>query len=186
MDLDKAIDERRSVREYQDKKAKWADVLEAIDAARKAPLAGNNCNLKFIIIEDQKTKNKIAELANQYWMADASILVAVCSDDTPLENIYYDRGKAYGRQQAGAAIENFLLKAVSLNLSCCWVGAYPDELVKQVLKIPEHIQLEAVITVGYAKKKIKTPRKSSLERIIFWENWNITRKPTKIKDPKTW
>ncbi|NCO11244.1 hypothetical protein CO038_01955 [Candidatus Pacearchaeota archaeon CG_4_9_14_0_2_um_filter_39_13] len=185
MNLDKVIDERRSVREFSDKKVKWADVLEAVDSARKAPLAGNHCNFKFIIIEDSKKKNKLAEVAEQYWIADAPMIVIVCSDDAPLENIYYDRGKIYARQQAGAAIENFLLKITDMGLSCCWVGAFPDEIVKQILKIPNHIHVEAILPVGYAKFKTKAPKKSSLEKIISWESWGTKKRPTGVKDPRT-
>lgn len=185
MDLDKAIDERRSIRDFKEKKVNWADVLEAIDAARKAPLSGNNCNIRFMIIENQEAKNKIAKLSEQYWIADASILVVVCSDDTSLENTYYDRGKVYARQQAGAAIENFLLKITDLGLASCWVGAYPDELIKQVLRIPEHINIEAILPIGYPKTKAKAIKKATLEKIINWEKWGDSRRPTRAKDPKT-
>src|SRR3989344_4170030 len=102
MNFDKVIDSRRSVHEFSSKKVKWSDVLEAVDAARKSPFAGNHNTLKFVITEDQEKKNKIAHLADQFWIAEAGIIVVVCSDDNPLEKIYYERGKNYARQQAGA------------------------------------------------------------------------------------
>jgi len=183
MNFDKVIDSRRSIKEFKDKNVKWHKVLEAIDAARKAPCAGNTPIFKFLIIENEETITKLADLSDQIWIADAKIAIIVCSDNRSLENIYHERGKIYARQQAGATIENLLLKITDLGLSSCWVGAYSDELLKQLLKIPNHINIEAILPIGYAKAKAKTPRKPSLENCINWEIWG-NKKRSKFKDPR--
>ncbi|OIO80119.1 hypothetical protein AUJ84_04595 [Candidatus Pacearchaeota archaeon CG1_02_32_132] len=185
MDFDKVINSRRSVHNFSSKRVKWSSVLEAIDTTRKAPFAGNNNVLKFIIVEKKETKDKISKLSEQYWMADAGIIVVACSDDKELEKVYYEGGINYARQQAGAAIENFLLKITALGLSSCWVGSYQDELVKQLLKIPEHITIEAILPVGYENGKTKVPKKVSLENIISWEKWNNRNRPTGTHEPQT-
>ena len=158
MDFDSVIEKRASARSFKSKKASWKDILEAIDAAIKAPSAGKMHHLKFVIIEEQEKIEKIAEFTDQLWISESGILVVVCSDDTHLENQYGERGRVYSRQAAGAAIENFLLKITDLGLSACWVGSYTDELIKQLLKIPAHIQIEAIIPIGYSKTK-PTPSK---------------------------
>ncbi|MCH7568339.1 MAG: nitroreductase family protein [Nanoarchaeota archaeon] len=186
MKLNEVIEKRHSVREFKEKKVKWADILEAIDTASKVPFAGNINNLKFIIVENQELKNNITKHCQQTWIADAQIIIVVCSDETKLEKMYNERGKIYSRQQAGAAIQNFLLKITDLGLSSCWVGAYSDELIKQVLKIPEFINIEAILPVGYGKGTIKKTRKAALENIINWEFWGITKKSSRTKDPTTW
>ena len=172
MEFDSVIDERKSVRSFKSKTPSWKLVIEAIDAARKAPFADGRNHLKFIIIEDQEKIDKIAELAAQSWISSSKLLVIVCSDDTNLENMHGDRGRIYSRQQSGAAIENFLLKLVDLGLSGCWVGSYSDEMIKQMLKIPMHIQIEAIIPVGYEAAKTKKSRKKEIEHNIFWESWD--------------
>ena len=48
MDLDKAIKSRKSVRHFADKKPNWRDIIECIDAARFAPMAGNLFPLKYM------------------------------------------------------------------------------------------------------------------------------------------
>ena len=52
MELDKAIKSRKSVRKFTSKKPNWRDIVECIDAARYAPMAGNNYTLKFIVIDN--------------------------------------------------------------------------------------------------------------------------------------
>jgi len=193
MKLDDAIEKRRSIRKFSDKKVRWDLVLEAIDATLKAPYAGNINNLKFVIVESQKLKDRLAECAQQDWIADASFVVVVCGDYTHLERMYGERCVTYARQHAGAAIENFLLKITDLKLGCCWVGAYIDEYIKEELGIPEHIKIEAILPVGYPKPHVKqkSPKKESLEKYIQWDFWGERHEARKkqrkfVKEPKTW
>jgi len=184
MDIEKALYSRHSCRSFANKKVRWDKVIEAIDAAIHAPFAGNQNNLKFIIVEDQERKNIIATHAQQDFIADAPMVVIVCSDEAMLERSYDERGKIYSRQQAGAAIQNFLLRITSLGYASCWVGAYADELLKQALKIPEHIHVEAVLPVGIARDKPKPVKKHGLENVMFWGEWGVSRRPTLFKEDK--
>ena len=190
MKLDDAIKQRRSIRRFSEKKVKWADVLEAIDAALQAPFAGNINNLKFIIVQDQSRKNKLVEYTQQDWIADAQYIIVVCADYSQLEKMYDERAEIYARQHAGAAIQNFLLKITDLGLASCWIGAYTEEYIKKELKIPNDIKIEAVLPIGYVYRgtdfKVKIPKKASLEKCINWEVWGKREKPTGITDSRAW
>lgn len=185
MEFSALIRKRKSVRSFLAKKPSWKAVLEAIDAANQSPFAGNMNNLKFLIIEEKKTIKKLAKFAEQPWISQAGILILICSDETYLENKYGERGRVYSRQHAGSAIHAFLLKLTDLALSACWVGAYADELIKESLKIPQHIQIEAIIPIGYEDKKYSEakPEKKELENVIYWEHWNNDMRPTIFKEP---
>jgi nitroreductase len=183
MDFDKVITNRHSVRSFKKKRASWKAVLEAIDAANQGPFAGNHNHLKFLIIEDQNSIEKIAKHAQQTWINEAKLLIIVCSDDTHLENQYGERGRVYSRQQSGAAIQTILLKLTDQKIDSCWVGSYSDELIKQQLEIPQHIQIEAILPVGYASpEKEKKQKKKELENTIYWESWKTTKRPTIFKE----
>jgi len=186
MDLVNAVEKRRSIRKFKNKRVKWADVLEAIDSALKAPLAGNINSLKFLIITDQETKNDISEYADQAWISESDLIVAVCSDEARLKTTYGERSTAYAKQQTGAAIQNFLLRITDLNLGACWIGAYLEHEIKNLLHIPDHINIEALIPVGYPDEKPKPVKKESLENCIYWDKWSIKKRPTVVNDPKTW
>ncbi|MDO8460501.1 MAG: nitroreductase family protein [Nanoarchaeota archaeon] len=187
MEFDSTVKDRKSVRDFDStKKVSWKMVLDAIDAAIQGPFAGNNNYLRFLIIEDSKTIGDVAKLCEQTWVSEAPMLVLVCSDDTHLENLYGERGRVYSRQQAGAAIQTLLFKLTDLGLGSCWVGSYTDESLKKKLKIPQHIQIEAVVPVGYEKKMPgdKSPVKKSLENSLFWETWGQDRRPTLFEEEK--
>ena len=86
-------------------------------------------------------------------------------------NAFDERGERYLRQQAGAAIQNFLLKMTSEKLATCWIGHFYDDEIKSILKIPKDIDIEAIIPVAYAAEKPKEKRKIELDNILYFEKY---------------
>lgn len=188
MKTQEAIESRSSIRDFSNKKVKFDLVLEAIDAANQAPFAGNINNLKYLIVETQANKNIIAEYAQQYWINESQWIVIVCSEFKKLDELYQDRAQMYAKQQAGAAIENMLLRITDLGLASCWVGAFADDGIKAHFKIPDNWEIEAILPIAYPSNKLhKHARKIDLEKKIFWEKWNVDKKPKSYpnKDPST-
>jgi len=171
MELDKAIKERHSARRFKSRKPDWRKIIEAIEAGTKAPLAGNIPTLKFILVSDKEKIAELAEAATQDFVATAHYVVIVCSDKTQCVRSYDERGEIYSRQQAGAAIENFLLKITELGLSTCWTGAFSDKTVKRILQIPEDIDVEALFPIGYEMEKTKQRTKPNLDSCLFFDVW---------------
>jgi len=150
--------------------------MEAIDAASKIPLAGNLPCLKYILVSDKKLINELAEACQQDFISKVSYIVVVCTDRKFLEKSYYERADMYSRQQSGAAIENFLLKITDLELASCWIGAFSDETVRRVLKIPDNIQVEALLPVGYEVEKTEKKSRPTLESTMYYDGWGITKR----------
>ncbi|MFA5020014.1 MAG: nitroreductase family protein [Candidatus Pacearchaeota archaeon] len=173
MQLDKAIYERRSIRRFHPRKPDWRKILEAIDAARQAPAAGNLHCLKFILVDDPDKIERIGKACLQQFVSTANYIVVVCSDPTEVIRSYDERGEIYIKQQAGAAIENFLLKITDLGLGSCWIGAFVDEQVKTALRIPENINVEALLPVGYPMNKpVRVPKKANIDKFVYFNLWN--------------
>ena len=183
MDFNHVVKKRKSVRDFSKKKVDWRHILEAVESALEGPYAGNFNHIKFIIIEDFGRIKEISAMSEQGWIANASAIIVVCNDETNLENLYGERGRIFSRQQAGAAIQSFLLKLTDIGIGSCWVGAYDDKNLKQKLNIPENIQIEAVIPVGYEDKPGKEKKeKRSLESALYWEQWGTRKRPTLFEE----
>ena len=93
----------------------------------------------------------------------------------------------YSHQQCGAAIETFLLKLVDVGLSGCWVGSFADHHIKTTLGIPEDVNIEAIIPIGYErieKGRSKRPEKPKIENAISWELWDTSRRRPLFVEPK--
>lgn len=183
MNLDKAIQRRKSVRSFSNKEPNWRKIIEAIDAARHAPMAGNNYSLRFILVDDKKQIQRIAEATQQDFCKEVNYIVVVYTNPKRTINAYGEkRGIRYCRQQAGAAIQNFLLKLTGLGLDTCWVGHFYDEMIKEVLGVPEDCLIEAVFPIGYELNKTKQPPKIDIDRILFFNKYNNKKmwKPKKL------
>jgi len=180
MELNKAIKERKSVRKFKSKKPDWRDIIECIDAVRYTPMAGGIYSLRFILVDDKEKIQKLAEACQQYFVATVSYVVVACSDCSKTQSSYGERGKIYCRQQAGAGVQNFWLKLEEKGLASCWVGAFIEEQIKNILKIPEDVDVEAVFPIGYEMGKKTRRPKINIDSILYFNEY----KNKKMKKPK--
>jgi nitroreductase len=180
MDLNKAIKSRKSIRHFSTKKPSWKDIIECIDSARFAPMAGNLFPLRFILVSDKDKIQKLADASQQPFVSEAQYIVVVCSDCKMVLNAYEERAEKFCRQEAGAAIQNFLLKLEEKGLKTCWVGYFIDYLIKEALKIPKDVEVEAIFPIGYESKKQGTKpkskkRKKELDDVLFFDTYKNKR-----------
>ena len=180
MNLDKAIKERKSVKHFSNKKPSWKDIIECIDATRFSPMAGNLFPLRFIIVSDKEKIQKLADATQQPFVGEAQYIVVVCSDCKIVLNAYEERAEKFCRQEAGAAIENFLLKLEEKSLKTCWGGYFVDYLIKEALKIPKEVEVEAIFPIGYESKKLgttpkATKRKIELDDVLYFDTYKNKR-----------
>jgi len=183
MKLDSAIKKRKSVRDFKTKKPDWRPIVEAIDSMRYCPKAGNNFCLKAILISDEKKIERLAEASQQEFIKQAKYVVVVCGDVERMKNLYEKRGEKYLKQQAGAAIENFLLTIEDKGLSTCWIGHFVDEQIKHALGIPEKMEVEALFPIGYEKKKIGNNRSKEIDlsNFLYFDNYGKKKMNTPRK-----
>ena len=176
MDLDKAIKSRRSVRKFKSKTPDWRAIIECIDLARYAPSAGNNFTLQFIVVDNKESIKKLAEACQQDFISKAQYVVVVCSNKERLVNAYGKKGESFNKQQAGSAIQNFLLALQERGLSTCWIGYFVDNLIKKELKIPENIEVEALFPIGYeSEKPVRIKEKIDLDAILYFNVYKNKR-----------
>jgi nitroreductase len=168
MELDKAIKSRTSVRKFKSIKPDWRDILECIDVARYAPMAGNNYSLKFILVDDPETIRKIAQAAQQDFISQAHYVVVFCS--TPSRTL-----NNYGKQ--GEII-------VEVGLSTCWIGYFVENQIKRELDIPKEVNVEAVFPIGFEyEKKRSRKAKIDLDKVLYFNEYGQEKmKKTKKLD----
>ena len=68
--------------------------------------------------------------------------------------------------------------ATSLGLGSCWIGAFDEPKVKEILEIPKSIEVIGLITLGYPDEKAEVPPRVELEKIVHWESWSNVRRQT--------
>lgn len=172
MDALKAVNTRRSIRKYKDKKIPVQVIKKLITAARNAPTSFNDQPCVFITVTNQETKDAIASVKSQrsQFLKTAPLLIACCYDETK------SKATSHNLENAAAAAENILITANALGLGACYVGGfdpnYPEieNTINKALKLPGHVKIVCLISVGYPDE---TPAKKTLRPLNeVWKKEN--------------
>jgi Nitroreductase len=146
MDTLQAIQNRKSIRAYQDK-AVPRELLERIlEAGRLAPSARNIEPWHFIVVTDQEKRKALSKGMYAKFVAGTPLVIVVCGDKKASSDWY--------AVDASLAAENMVLAAVSEGLGTCFVGSFDEADVKAVLGVPEDFEVIVMITVGYPQEKL--------------------------------
>ncbi|MBU0756946.1 MAG: nitroreductase family protein [Nanoarchaeota archaeon] len=174
MDIFEAIATRRSIRKFMDVQVPMELIGTIIDAGRYAPSSGNVQNWRFVLVVQKDSIKAIAEACmQQYWIADAPIVIVVCAETEKLTQFYGVRGeRLYAVQNASAAIQNMLLAAHGLGLASCWVGSFDENMIRRQLSIPDSIRAQAILPIGYPDEVVPAPFHFTLENVCYFETYN--------------
>jgi nitroreductase len=69
------------------------------------------------------------------------------------------------------ALQNMVIAAWSLGVGSCWIGAFNEEKVKQLLKIPEKWKVVALVTFGYPAEQPKPRKKKKVEELFGFNSF---------------
>jgi len=172
MEFDRILQERRSTRKFKPKDIAWEAVADILDAARYAPSSGNMQNWAFIVVKDKDSKKKVSNSSKQSWLADAPVLIVVCSKLDKIKELYGARGEAlYSIQNCAAAAENMLLKAADLKIDSCWVSSFDENIIRKEFRLDDDVRPQAVLAFGYGDEFEKEFKRYPLENFVFFESW---------------
>lgn len=151
MDIFDCIESRRSVRKYERKDVPNELLAQIITAGTLAPSAGNIQEWEFMIIRDREKKRKLSKAAlMQSHVENAPVIILVLANEEKIGSKYKERGKqVYALQDTAACIQNMLLIAHDLGLGACWVGAFDEDEVRNVIELPNNFRPAAMITLGF-------------------------------------
>ncbi|MBS7249313.1 MAG: nitroreductase family protein [Candidatus Freyarchaeota archaeon] len=163
MDVLKAIEERRSIREYTGKVPSEETIRSIIEAGRLAPSAGNRQPCRFVVVWDRDKILKIAK-ASMKFLSKAGVVI-VATADPKLDPKWYP-------VDTGIAVEHMVLAAQSLGLGTCWIGAFNEEEIKKTLEIPQEVTVVAMLGIGYPKQTPSPTSRKKLGELFFRDRWN--------------
>jgi nitroreductase len=149
LDLYDVINNRRSVRSFSRENVPEAVLEKILEYANLAPTAGNLQSRDFVVVKEPETKRRLAEAAlGQDFIYQAPVVVVVCANMERAKP-YQKRGEElYCIQDATAAIQNMLLTVHAEGYGACWVGAFSEKKVSEILGIPEGVRPLAIIPIG--------------------------------------
>ncbi len=175
MDFYDVIKTRRSVRAYLLDPIP-EDVLDRVlDAARLAPSGSNRQPTRYILVEHQEARKRLAELChNQHFIAEAPVVVVACGSEIPS-----NRGGYMGRYSmlidAAIAVDHLTLAARAEGLGTCWIGAFDNAATKDFLAVPEECQVVAITPLGYPQfdQFKEAEDRLPLSELVCRERWGF-------------
>jgi nitroreductase len=164
MDLFEAIRARRSIRKYRPEAIPDEKLQMILEATRLAPSAGNRQPWHFVLVQDTARKKSLAEAANdQMFLADAAVIVVAVGNP--------DVSARWHEKDTMIALEHMVLAATALGYGTCYIGAFDEDAVKRLLKIPEKISVVALLPIGIPDEKPPAKPRKKPSDIFFKEEW---------------
>lgn len=188
-----AIETRHSIRKYEATMPR-EDLLEILRLGSLAPTAFNAQPARFVVIENPELKEKVKAAAyGQTQITSAPYTIVIYSDmedvmataEETSHPLFGDEGKTRQRQtfegsfgglsveqravwansQANIVLGFLMLAARGLGYDTVPMLGFNPAQVKELLGLPEHVQIAALLPVGKAAEEGKSAHRHTVERI---------------------
>ncbi len=159
------IKNRRSIRIWKNKQIPTKNIIELIESAKWAPSSCNRQTIEYHIYTKKEDRDFLGKLTpgGYHFLSNAPTIIAVIVNTS----IYGETEERQPFLDAGAAIQNLLLKAEEINLAACWLGWHKglDKKFQERYKIQKHMKVASIVGIGYQNENPRTPARKSTNNI---------------------
>lgn len=179
MDAKECIKTRRSIRRFTDRVITHEEFEQIVDLAKMAPTWKNTQTLRYILIQNEETINKLAQTAMLGFEYNAKT-VSQCKNLVVLAQkngiCGYERDGSFSTNKekgwemfdAGIAAQTFCLAANDAGFGTVILGIFDDAKVAELIGLPDNMTVAALIPLGEAKLAVDaTPRKETKELVSY-------------------
>lgn len=162
--LEKAIQDRRSIRLFSDRAVPDELLDKVLGAAMWAP---NTCSLsgvRFVVLKKEENRNLIV----QVWRAP--VIIVGGFDERPYRFVKDNELPYNPMLDVGAAIQNMLLTAHALGLGAAW-ATFMGELstIRRELAVPDYIKLITYVVMGWPADNPSTVPRMEVGEVVYRE-----------------
>jgi nitroreductase len=165
MSLVDSILTRRSIRRYEKRDIPEDVLVQILEAGRQAPSAINRQPVRFVIVKDPEVKKGLCNSIFNRFVNNAPLVIVGCADVNSLMT-----GK-WAIIDAAITMQNMVIAAWILGAGSCWIGAFDEKKVKELLKIPEKWKVVALVTLGYPAEHPKNRKKKRFEELFSFNGF---------------
>ena len=174
-DLMNTIQQRRSIRRFQERDLPDDILIKLLEAARWAPSWANTQCWNFVVVKDNETKRKIQETVSprnpsSKAIVNAPVLLVVCGQ-LKKSGYYNDQYPTkfgdWFMYDLGLATQNLCLAAHDSGLGTVIVGLFEHDKVGEIIKLPPEHEVLVLIPVGYPDHDPSPPKRRELGEFVF-------------------
>ncbi len=169
MEVFTAISRRSSVRAYKNTDVEEDKLRKVLEAARLSPSASNRQEWKFVVVKNRETRKNLARAAfGQSFIGEAPVVIVACGTDA---KSVMGCGQPTHTVDVSIACAFMILQAYELGLGTCWIGAFKEDEVKKILKIPKQVRVVAMTPLGYPDEPASPKDRKTLDQIVCYETY---------------
>jgi nitroreductase len=159
MEFTTLIQSRRSIRSYKSTPIP-ADIVDKLGVALQSAPSGNNKQpFEFIFVGDAELRGKIAtEACHQDHIGQAPLIMVACCE----------KGQSFN---VAIAVDHMILAAANEGIGSCWVGWMEPDIIKQILGIPDEIEVPIMVPLGYANEEPPAKERKPIEELIKFDRY---------------
>ncbi|MCJ2532958.1 MAG: nitroreductase family protein [Candidatus Thermoplasmatota archaeon] len=146
MEVFDAVRARKSVRGYSSTPVPKEKLDKILESGRLAPSAMNLQPWHFIVVQDAGKREEMSKARYAKFLKESPVVIVGCGDRKSSPEWFV--------VDTTIALQNMVLTATSEGLGTCWIGSFDEEMIRKLLKIPEHLAIVALLAVGYPRKKL--------------------------------
>jgi nitroreductase len=163
---------RSSVRSYTGEKISQDDIRFLLEAAASCPTAGNREAWDVIVCRQEDLLESLADAAfDQQFIKEAGTVFVICANYVRSMSRYGERGILYAVQDATIAGTYMMLTAHVQRHATCWVGAFDEEEVREILGIPPHARPVALLVIGKGTEQVGSPERMPSHEHLHEDYW---------------
>ncbi|MFO7956597.1 MAG: nitroreductase family protein [Candidatus Brocadiia bacterium] len=170
MDVFEAIQQRRSVRSWKNEPVEDEKLEQVLEAGRLAPSASNRQEWRFVVVRDPELRRELIEAANgQDFVGEAPVVIAACAVEH--DHIMSCEHPCFLIDLA-IAVDHMTLAARELGLGTCWIGAFKQEKVREVLGIPDTVEVVSLLPMGYPTAWPDPKPRKPKDEAVCYDGWS--------------
>lgn len=178
------LEKRRSIRKFREREIESEKIGTLLEAALRAPSSMNRRPWEFIVVRDREMLKRLSmsKPHGASFLKNAPLGIVVCADPLRCDVWVED---------ASIASAFLLLAAESLGLGACWIQIrarmYDGQksataYIAEQLDIPDHLEVEAIVAVGYPDEEKSPHHKEDLPyEKIHYEKYGGRSGSSKIR-----
>jgi len=166
------LNTRCSVRDYSSDELTDDELAFLLQCATTAPSAGNLEAWDLVLVRDSGRKESLSDAAfAQPQVKNAPALFVVCANYVRSMSRYGERGILYAVQDATIACTYLMLAAHARQIRSCWVGAFDEDEVREILDLPAHIRPVAILCLGKGSLHVSLTERMAAGEHFHPESW---------------
>ena len=171
------IKSRRSIRRYKDETVDHEVIRKIMQATIYAPSWKNTQIVRYTIIDDKATIEKLADeavlgftpniktMTRARTIALQTVVTGICGYERD-GSFSTSKGAGWEMYDAGISAQTFCLAAHEYGIGTVIMGMFEEEKIREIVDIPKEESVTAIIGMGYPEEERNAPKHKEVDEVL--------------------